>query len=162
MLFKSNQFYQILIKSLINEMGLFALLNFCVLCILSYLKPELESRSRLPISDFSSYRCICIYIYLIKGERDRVGQIIFCCNKKRKRRSSLITGQTLLRTPEWYFSKLDKPIKISDISAEIEYTNLLLNITFNVLCKSYHASIELIYNYRGFHNILKIYIHLNI
>ena len=59
-----------------------------------------------------------IYIYLIKGERDRVGQIIFCCNKKRKRRSSLITGQTLLRTPEWYFSKLDKPIKISDISAE--------------------------------------------
>ena len=48
-----------------------------------------------------------------------MGQIIFFVIKKRKEE----------RTPEWYVTKLDNLIKISDIS-ETEYASLLLNITF--------------------------------
>ena len=44
-------------------MGLFTLHNFRVPCWLDYLMSYLESKSRLPISEFSGYHCIWIITY---------------------------------------------------------------------------------------------------
>ena len=39
-------------------MGLFTMHHSCVSCLLDYLKLKLDSKSRLPITEFSGYHCI--------------------------------------------------------------------------------------------------------
>ena len=68
-------------------MGLFTLHNCCVPCSLDYLKSYLESKSRLPISELSSYLCIscCFSMRRTEGgmsywSRTRIGKKLISRN----------------------------------------------------------------------------------
>ena len=54
--YKAHSFTSKLLNQ--SKMGLFTLHICCVLCSLDYIKLKLDSKSRLPISDFSGYNCI--------------------------------------------------------------------------------------------------------
>ena len=49
-------------------MGLFTPHNCCVSCLLNFLKPKLESKSRLPIPEFSGYH---------RNKTDRTVDVVF-------------------------------------------------------------------------------------
>ena len=53
---KANSFRHLLNHKL-SKMGLFTLHHSCISCLLDYLKFKLDSKSRLPITEFSGYHC---------------------------------------------------------------------------------------------------------
>ena len=52
MLVKGKKFYYKFLNHLLSEMGLFTMHNFCISCLLHFLKPLIEFKSRLPIPEF--------------------------------------------------------------------------------------------------------------
>ena len=56
--YKANTWTSELLNHLLHEMGLFTLHNECASSFFEYLKSWIESKSQLPIPEFSGYHCI--------------------------------------------------------------------------------------------------------